>query len=174
VAHTVAPRLVRGLDYYRRTTFEVVSTSLGAQSALLGGGRYDGLIEELGGPPVPGFGFAVGEDRLVMSLPDDLPGLGQSVEVFIVVLGDEAVAVGLLAAARLRDAGRAAVVEPAPQKSLKAQMRRANDLKARFALILGADEISRGTLTVKRMADGAQREVPAASLVQALTELAHG
>jgi histidyl-tRNA synthetase len=174
VAHTVAPRLVRGLDYYRRTTFEVVSTSLGAQSALLGGGRYDGLIEELGGPPVPGFGFAVGEDRLVMSLPDDLPGLGQSVEVFIVVLGDEAVEAGLLAAARLRDAGRAAVVEPAPQKSLKAQMRRANDLKARFALILGADEISRGTLTVKRMADGAQREVPAASLVQALTELAHG
>jgi len=174
VAHTVAPRLVRGLDYYRRTTFEVVSTSLGAQSALLGGGRYDGLIEELGGPPVPGFGFAVGEDRLVMSLPGDLPGLEQAPEVFIVVLGDEAVQAGLLAATRLRDAGHAAVVEPSPQKSLKAQMRRANDLKARFVLILGADEVARGTLTVKRMADGAQREVPAASLVQALTELAHG
>ena len=174
VAHTVAPRLVRGLDYYRRTTFEVVSTSLGAQSALLGGGRYDGLIEELGGPPAPGFGFAMGEDRLVMSLPGDLPGLEQASGVFIVVLGDEAVAAGLLAAARLREAGRAAVVEPAPQKSLKAQMRRANDLKARFVLILGADEIARGTLTVKRMADGAQQEVAAASLVQALTELEHG
>jgi len=174
VAHTVAPRLVRGLDYYRRTTFEVVSTSLGAQSALLGGGRYDGLIEELGGPPVPGFGFAVGEDRLVMSLPGDLPGLEQATEVFVVVLGEEAVQAGLAAAARLREAGRAAVLEPAPHKSLKAQMRRANDLKARFVLILGADEAARGTLTVKRMADGAQREVPAASLVQALTELAHG
>ena len=174
VAHTVAPRLVRGLDYYRRTTFEVVSSGLGAQSALLGGGRYDGLIEALGGPPAPGFGFAMGEDRLVMSLPDDLPGLEESPEVFVVVLGDEAVQAGLLAAARLRDAGRAAVVEPAPRKSLKAQMRRANDLKARYVLILGADEVARGTLTVKRMADGAQKEVPAASLVSALTELAHG
>jgi histidyl-tRNA synthetase len=174
VATTVAPRLVRGLDYYRRTTFEVVSSELGAQSALLGGGRYDGLIEELGGPPVPGFGFAVGEDRLVMSLPADLPGLEQAPEIFVVVLGEEAVAAALEAASRLRDAGRAVVVEPAPRKSLKAQMRRANDLKARFVLILGADEVARGTLTLKRMADGAQQEVPPASLVKTLAELAHG
>ena len=173
VKHTVAPRLVRGLDYYRRTTFEVVSSGLGAQSALLGGGRYDGLIEELGGPPTPGFGFAVGEDRLVMSLPADLPGLEQAPEIFVVVLGEEAVAAALAAAARLRDAGRAVVVEPAPRKSLKAQMRRANDLKARFVLILGADEVARGTLTVKRMADGAQQEIPPASLVETLAELAH-
>jgi histidyl-tRNA synthetase len=173
IAHTVAPRLVRGLDYYRRTIFEVVGRELGAQSALLGGGRYDGLVEELGGPAVPGFGFAIGEDRLVMSLPADLPGLDRPTEVFVAVLGEAAIEEGLLAAQRIREAGRTSVLEPVPDRSLKAQLRRANDLKAPFVLILGADEAAKGTLTVKRMADGTQKEVPAAALVETLKEMAH-
>ncbi|HUD73232.1 MAG TPA: histidine--tRNA ligase [Dongiaceae bacterium] len=173
VAHTVAPRLVRGLDYYRRTTFEVVSSDLGAQSALLGGGRYDGLVQELGGPAVPGFGFAVGEDRLVMSLPADRAGLQPVLDAFVVTLGEEAVAAGLEAAGRLRAAGRSVVLEPLPAKSLKAQLRRANDLGARHVVILGADEAARGIVTLKSMADGTQREIPAAQLVEALGEPAH-
>ncbi|HKQ96330.1 MAG TPA: histidine--tRNA ligase [Candidatus Polarisedimenticolia bacterium] len=173
VAYAIDPRLVRGLDYYRRTTFEVVSSALGAQSALLGGGRYDGLVQELGGPPVPGFGFAVGEDRLVMLLAEDAPGIRTSLDAYVIALGEAAIAAGLEAAGRLRAAGRCVLLEPQPEKSLKAQLRRANDLGARHVVILGADEAARGSVTLKSMADGTQREVPAANLVEALGEPAH-
>jgi histidyl-tRNA synthetase len=173
VSYQLAPRLVRGLDYYRRTTFEVTSPGLGAQSALLGGGRYDGLVQSLGGPPVPGFGFAVGEDRLVMCLAEGLEGTEDDADVFVALVGQEAVAPALLAAARLRSAGRRVIFDPLPDRSLKAQLRRAHDLRARFVLILGADEVTRGALTVKRMGDGIQRTVPEGHVVEALMELSH-
>jgi len=174
VPHVMAPRLVRGLDYYRRTTFEVTQPSLGAQSSLLGGGRYDGLVQALGGPPVAGFGFAVGEDRLVLCLPESLAGIEEHPDVCVVLLGEAGVGPALAAASRLRKSGRRVVLDPLPDKSLKAQLRRANDLQAAFVLILGGEEAERGTLTLKRMTDGAQRSAREADIVQALEELSHG
>jgi histidyl-tRNA synthetase len=152
------PRLVRGLDYYCRTTFEVSLAGLGAQNALLGGGRYDGLVQSLGGPPVPGFGFAAGEERLVLSLPVDAELPQSTPEVYIVTLGEPALRQAPVMAARLRSQGRRVVLDPLPAKSLRAQLRRANDLGARFVLIVGEQEIARGRYTLKRMSDGAQVE----------------
>ena len=168
--HRVEPRLVRGLDYYRRTAFEVTLRSLGAQNALLGGGRYDGLIRELGGPDVPGFGFAVGEERLVMALPDALPATTGGAEVFIAAVGESGVERALLVARLVRRAGRTVVFEPAPDKSLKAQMRRANDLRARFTLILGETEVRERTVTLKTMSDGAQETIPEDRVTTRLAE----
>jgi len=173
VPFTVSPRLVRGLDYYRRTTFEVLVPTLGAQNALLGGGRYDGLVQELGGPATPGFGFAIGEDRLVMSLPESLAGLETELDAFLVVLGEGALLAGLEAAARLRAEGRTTVLDPLTGRSLRSQMRRAHDLGARFAIILGEEEVAQGLVTIKKMADGTQTRVPASRLAETLTELAH-
>jgi histidyl-tRNA synthetase len=173
IAYDVDPRLMRGLDYYRRTAFEVVAPSLGAQNALLGGGRYDGLVESLGGPAVPGFGFAVGEDRLVLSLPDAAGRGDDRPEVAIVALGEPAIAAALDVARRLRRAGRSVTFDPAPGKSLKAQMRRANDRQAAFVLILGEEEMARGVLTLRKMSDGAQATVAQAELLTKLQEMAH-
>ena len=174
VRYTMDPRLVRGLDYYRRTTFEVTLPTLGAQSALLGGGRYDGLVQELGGPAVPGFGFAVGEDRLVMSLPADRASADATPDAVAVILGEEGVGPAIEAARRLREAGMTVVVEPFPDRSAKAQLRRANDLKAKTALLVGSSEASAGTITVKRLADGLQKTVPAHDLAATLKEMLHG
>jgi histidyl-tRNA synthetase len=174
IAYSVDARLVRGLDYYRRTAFEVTQPSLGAQNALLGGGRYDGLVESLGGPPVPGFGFAVGEDRLVMSLPANAVLSDHTPEIFVAAMGPEAVGRALVVTGRLRHAGRRVVFDPLPAKSLKAQMRRANDLKARFVVILGEQEMAGGVVTLKRMSDGAQATVGEADLETRLQEMARG
>jgi histidyl-tRNA synthetase len=173
VPHVLAPRLVRGLDYYRRTTFEVTQPALGAQSALLGGGRYDGLVQELGGPPVAGFGFAIGEDRLVLCLPEELAGIDDHPDVFVAPLGEPALGPALQAASRLRLSGKRVVLDPLPERSLKSQMRRAHDLQARFVLILGEEEVKNGTFTLKRMADGEQRRTPDSDLLRALTEMSH-
>jgi histidyl-tRNA synthetase len=172
IPHTVDPRLVRGLDYYSRTAFEVTVPGLGAQNALLGGGRYDGLVEALGGPAIPGFGFAVGEDRLVMSLPEDATLPATAPDVFVVALGEASVGPALRVARRLRRAARRVVLDPLPGKSLKAQMRRANDLGARFVLILGQEEIARGQVILKRMSDGAQATVGEQELESRIGEMA--
>jgi histidyl-tRNA synthetase len=174
VRYAMDPRLVRGLDYYRRTTFEVTLPTLGAQSALLGGGRYDGLVQELGGPAVPGFGFAVGEDRLVMSLPSDRTGADPAPDAVAVILGEEGAGPALEAARRLREAGMTVVVEPFPERSARAQLRRANDLKAKTALLLGSSEAAAGTITVKRLADGLQKTVAARDVAATVKELLHG
>ncbi len=168
VPYGIDPRLVRGLDYYRRTAFEVTQPSLGAQNALLGGGRYDGLIEALGGPPVPGFGFAVGEDRLVMSLPAGAPVPDPTPDLVVVALGEESVARALLVARTLRRAGRRVIFDPLPDRSLKSQMRRANDLGSGFVLIVGQQEIASGSFVLKRMSDGAQWTVGEKDLVARL------
>jgi histidyl-tRNA synthetase len=173
VPHVLAPRLVRGLDYYRRTTFEVTQPALGAQSALLGGGRYDGLVQELGGPPVAGFGFAIGEDRLVLCLPEVLPGLEDHPDVYVAPLGEPALGPALEAASRLRLSGKRVVLDPLPERSLKSQMRRAHDLQARFVLILGEEEVRNGTVTLKRMTDGEQRSTPDPDLLRTLTAMSH-
>jgi histidyl-tRNA synthetase len=171
VPHRLDPRLVRGLDYYRRTAFEVSLPTLGAQNALLGGGRYDGLVEELGGPAVPGFGFAVGEDRLVMSIPDTAPRPEAEPGVVVVALGEPAIAGGLRLARTLRGQGRTVVLDPRPGRSLKAQLRHAQGRGAAFVLILGDQEVERGEVTLKRMSDGFQVTLAEADVPGRLREM---
>jgi histidyl-tRNA synthetase len=170
VRHRVDPRLVRGLDYYRRTAFEVALPSLGAQNALLGGGRYDGLMRELGGPDVPGFGFAVGEERLVMALSARVVE-GRRPEVVIAAVGEQGVERALLVARALRAAGRKVVFDPFPDKSLKAQLRRAHDLQARFVLIFGESEVKERSVTVKIMSDGSQETIAEDAVTSRLREM---
>jgi histidyl-tRNA synthetase len=161
-------RLVRGLDYYMRTTFEITAPGLGSQNAVCGGGRYDGLVELLGGPATKGIGFAIGEDRLILSLQESGKGSTQrGLDVFIAWMGEAAYATAVHAARTLRDAGFSVELPPAPQKFGKA-LGQADKLGARYALILGEDEVASGQWTVKTLADGSQRKVPQAEIVQAL------
>ena len=173
VAYRVDPRLVRGLDYYRRTAFEVTQSGLGAQNAILGGGRYDGLVAALGGPPVPGFGFAIGQDRLILSLPSDASIPRDEPEIVVVALGGASVPPALMAARRLRRRGRRVLFDPLPEKSLKAQLRHANDRHARLVIIVGEEEIARGMLTLKRMADGTQETLRTEDLEARVEALDH-
>jgi histidyl-tRNA synthetase len=171
VPYSIDSRLVRGLDYYCRTTFEVALAGLGAQNALLGGGRYDGLVQSLGGPPIPGFGFAVGEDRLVMSVPPSVDVPRGAPDVYVIALGETTLPTALMLATTLRAAERPTVLDPLPHKSLKAHMRHANDLGARAVLIVGEQETARGEYTLKRMSDGTQISTSASSLVARVREM---
>ncbi len=164
----VSHRLVRGLDYYTRTTFEILGgASLGAQNALLGGGRYDGLVKQLGGPDRVGIGFAVGLDRMVLAMPDRPAERGRN-GVFVAAVGDEArdAAIALLADLR-RDGVRAQMEFGA--RGVKAQMKRADRLGVTHTIIVGGDELSRGEVTVKDMTTGDQTAVPRSRIVQFLS-----
>ena len=158
VAYQLDPRLVRGLDYYVRTTFEAVTGDLGAQNAVAGGGRYDGLVAELGGPAQGCIGFGMGMERLAL-LIDDQPQWQSGPELFIAALGEEARAWAFGKALELRKQGRW-VEMTSEDKSLKAQMRRADKLGAARVLIVGESEMAAGVGQLKDMRDGgAQREV---------------
>jgi histidyl-tRNA synthetase len=155
VRYELDPRLVRGLDYYVRTTFEVIGPGLGAQGAVGAGGRYDGLVAQLGGPAVSGIGFAFGVDRLVLSLQasdatiDERVAAELAPEVFIAPLGADAEAAALGVARRLRAAG--VRVELDGGRSLKSLMRRADRLKARLVMILGEEELAQRRATLRDM-----------------------
>ncbi len=151
----IDPRLVRGLDYYTRTTFEVEGREgLGAQSAILGGGRYDGLFENLGGPPTPALGFAVGLERLLMALPRPQQA-DSGLDLVVVHQGAAAFERALEVARRLRATGTRLDLEP-PDRSMKAQMREASRRGARYALIIGEEELRSGLYALKRLEDGEQ------------------
>jgi histidyl-tRNA synthetase len=155
IDYEVRPRLVRGLDYYMRTTFEVVHGSLGAQNSVLGGGRYDGLAESLGSKVhSPGIGFSIGEDRLVMSVEGDQPA--PVLDLLIAPLGDAAVRHSAVLARDLRASGL--VVEIVEGK-LKRAMELANKLGARFTLILGDNELAEGRYALKNMTTGEQQSL---------------
>lgn len=154
VACEVNPRLVRGLDYYCRTAFEVISAGLGAQNAVGGGGRYDGLVAQLGGPDVAGLGFALGLDRLAMVTGVEAPA-GDPLAV-ILPLEEGAVGPALRLATALRDDGMTVGVEPVG-RSLKALLGVADRRKARLAVILGADELAAGRATVRNLVRKADR-----------------
>ncbi|MBI5428197.1 MAG: histidine--tRNA ligase [Nitrospinae bacterium] len=162
------PLLVRGLDYYTRTTFEVVSSSLGAQNAVCGGGRYDSLVEEFEGPQTPCFGFALGLERLILSLPPDkTENIGSPPDVYLVSLGVETQRETFRIAQELRASGL--FVERDYEEnpvSLKSQMRKANAKACRFALILGENELKSGKLVLKNMANGEQTEIPSSDLAR--------
>jgi histidyl-tRNA synthetase len=159
-------RLVRGLDYYMRTTFEITAKGLGSQNAVCGGGRYDGLIELLGGPPTKGIGFAIGEDRLILSVQEAGKGaVAAGRDVYIAWMGEKAQTTAIAAARRLRDAGLRVELPPVKQKFGKA-LGQADKLGAQYALILGDDEVASGQWTVKTLADGKQEKVAEKELVE--------
>jgi histidyl-tRNA synthetase len=172
-------RLVRGLDYYMRTTFEITAAGLGSQNAVCGGGRYDGLVELLGGPPTKGIGFAIGEDRLILSLLETghsplatrhSPAPTWSGPLlYIAWVGDKAHATAIRAAKDLRAAGFSVELPPIEQKFGKA-LGQADKLGARYALILGDNEVSEGLWTLKTLADGSQQKLTEPDLLQFLRE----
>lgn len=165
ISFVIDPRLVRGLDYYTRTAFELISGSLGAQNALGGGGRYDYLAEELGGKPTPGVGFAAGIERLLMVMEKDglLPSPPARVEVFIATLGEEALRWGFATARRLRAHGWRVDLDFLG-RSLKAQMKEANRSGARLAIIAGETELQAQKVVVRDLAESVQKEVPMTDL----------
>ncbi|CDL00958.1 Histidyl-tRNA synthetase [Magnetospirillum gryphiswaldense MSR-1 v2] len=153
IPFVVNPKLVRGLDYYCHTAFEFTTTALGAQGTVLAGGRYDGLIGQMGGPATPGIGWAAGIERLSM-LVQDLPQLDRPIS--IIPMGDTLPA--LVLADRLRAAGLS--VDMGFSGNMKKRMARANKANARFAVILGEDELARGAVTLRDLDAGTQEEIP--------------
>jgi histidyl-tRNA synthetase len=162
------PRLVRGLDYYTRTTFEVTHGALGAQNSILGGGRYDGLAEALGSRvPAPGIGFSIGEDRLVLAIEEQISAEELArLDVYLVPIGQAAVKECAMLARELRGAGFS--VELSVEQKVKRAMELANKLGARFAVIVGEDELERGEAALKDMARGEQTMVARSGLAEAL------
>ncbi len=180
-------RLVRGLDYYMRTTFEITAPGLGSQNAVCGGGRYDGLVELLGGPPTKGIGFAIGEDRLILSLQEQARQSEASPEraaraasansplatrhspllIYIAWMGQNTYATAVRAAKDLRNAGFSVELPPSELKFGKA-LGQADKLGAKFALILGEDEVTEGLWTLKTLDDGAQIKLPEPALIEHL------
>jgi histidyl-tRNA synthetase len=161
-------RLVRGLDYYMRTTFEITAQGLGSQNAVCGGGRYDGLVELLGGPPTKGIGFAIGEDRLILSLQESGKAPAQQGrDVYIAWMGEKAQATAVRAAKDFRKAGFSVELPPMEQKFGKA-LGHADKLGAKYALILGDNEVSEGLWTLKTLADGSQAKFSEADLLEYL------
>jgi histidyl-tRNA synthetase len=167
VPYVINPRLVRGLDYYVRTAFEVVSGAVGSQSAVVAGGRYDGLVEALGGAPVAGTGFAIGLERLALALQAGKGKASTSPDVAILALGDAAVAQANSVAAELR-AQDVRTDFLSPGRGLKALLRRADKLNARYALIIGGNEIARGVVQVRDLRESVQREVLRTDVVDLL------
>jgi histidyl-tRNA synthetase len=171
VAYSVEPRLVRGLDYYVRTAYEFTSDALGAQSAVAGGGRYDGLVETLGGPPTPGIGFALGAERLALILE----ALGRPVPqrrpvVFLVSADAAGAAAGLRLSSELRKSGVACDLDARGGK-LARQFKQAERVEARFALVLGSQELAAGEGKLKDMTTRAETPVKLAGLVARLREV---
>jgi histidyl-tRNA synthetase len=162
-------RLVRGFDYYTRTVFEVHPPGGGSQAAIGAGGRYDGLIEELGGKPTPGIGFAAGIERIILNLKkqgisvETPPGL----QALVAFMGDRAGEEAIKLAAQLRREGIGAVTAAAA-RSLKAQLRQANALNVRYTLIIGEDEVKAGTVTLRDMSRARQETVPRSGLAKRL------
>jgi len=171
VKYEKTPRLVRGLDYYVRTTFECVHDGLGAQSAIGGGGRYDGLIETLGGPAIGGVGFGLGVDRTCLAVQaEGLQLVNEaSTEVFLIPVGDEAITKVVGLAGEIRSAGINSDIAY-DGRSIKAAMKSADRSGAKIAVIIGENEMSSGTAVVKNLVDGSQESLPVESVVRVLLE----
>jgi histidyl-tRNA synthetase len=167
IAYTLKPRLVRGLDYYMRTTFEITHGALGAQNALLGGGRYDGLAETIGSKvPAPGIGFSIGEDRLVMAVEEAGKAKGAALDLYIAPMGDTALRHCAVLAGEIRKLNLS--VEVGTDRKLKRMLELANKLEARFTLILGDNEIVSQAYSLKNMATGEQETLSRQALLDRL------
>lgn len=159
VPYSINPLIIRGLDYYTRTTFEVISQDLGSQNAVCGGGRYDQLMHDLGGPDLPGIGFAIGEERLIFALHKKGVGSERLIDCFIVALGQHATREAFLWVERARKLGLRSEMD-LRGGSLKAQLRRADKMGATRVIILGDKELAAGSAPVRNMTEGTQEEVP--------------
>jgi len=155
IEYTINPEIVRGLDYYSKTVFEFVSTGIGAQGTVCGGGRYDGLVTQLGGNPVPACGFGMGIERLTLLLKsqDKMPDVDLSPDIYIAPMNDAALIKAMCIVKDLREAGISAVTD-LQGRSLKAQMKYSDKTGAKFTVVLGEDEIANNSVTVKKMSDG--------------------
>ena len=165
----VDPRLVRGLDYYTKTAFEIKYEPLGAQSAVAGGGRYDGLVEEIGGAPTPAVGFACGLERVMLAIETQhlYEAKPENPDVFVVALGDEAKKVAFPLIMKLRDAGIAAQMDYGG-RSMKSQMKQANKSGARHAVIIGEDEVKENAVMLRDMSSSEQEKVSLADVISKL------
>ncbi|OPY88053.1 MAG: Histidine--tRNA ligase [Syntrophaceae bacterium PtaU1.Bin231] len=167
--YRINERMVRGLDYYCRTAFEITTEHLGAQNAVAGGGRYDGLVRDLGGPDIPGIGFAIGMERLISLLPDQDDGPGRSLDLFVAAIGEKAQEVAYGICNRLRMRGLSVEMEIGG-KSLKSQMKRADRLGCRYTLILGENELAQGSAGLRDMKSAAQSSVPLPGIEDTVTD----
>jgi histidyl-tRNA synthetase len=152
----VNARLVRGLDYYNRTVFEWVTDALGAQGTVAGGGRYDGLFEELGGKPTPACGFAIGVERMILLLEAQGKARPAALDAYVLHMGDKAASVARQVAETLRDHGAMLVVH-AGGGGFKSQMKKADASGARLAIIVGDDEAAAGTVSIKHLREGGEQ-----------------
>jgi len=168
--YVIDPRMVRGLDYYMRTTFEIITDRLGAQNAVGGGGRYNGLVRDLGGPDIPGIGFAIGMERLILLLQQEQTEEVRHPLIFVATLGEAARKPGFLLAQQLRQLGLETDIDY-EVRSLKSQMRRADKLGVRHVIILGEEELAKGEIQVRDMMDKTQTVLPLSSAARALKEI---
>ncbi|MEA1882010.1 MAG: histidine--tRNA ligase [Candidatus Marinimicrobia bacterium] len=169
IQYELTPRLVRGLDYYTRTTFEITSTALGAQDAICGGGRYDGLVETLGGKPTAGIGFAAGMERILLALGND-ETCGDTIQVYIVGLGEDVRSIVVKLAENLRQ-NNVVTEFDVLRRSMKAQMREANKAGARYAILIGDRELESGEAEVKDLSSGEQQKIALDALVDHIISL---
>lgn len=171
IEYVVDPGIVRGLDYYTKTAFEFVTDSIGAQGTVCGGGRYDHLIEEVGGPPIPGVGFGLGIERLLLTMEAngvEIPE-PEGVEVFIAVMGDEAKAFGLKLLRQLRQAGVRAEMDTMA-RNIKGQFKYANRLHAKKTVVIGDNELAEKKVAIKDMETSQQAEVAMDDIIKELTK----
>lgn len=170
IEYVIDPNIVRGLDYYTKTAFEFVTTKIGAQGTVCGGGRYDHLIEELGGPPIPGVGFGLGIERLIMLMEaNDVKFPEESrPEVFIAVMGEAAKSFGLKLCRELRQKGVIAEMDTL-SRNIKGQFKYADRLGAKYTLVIGEDELKKGVVSLKDMAKSEQREIKIKNIYEEIT-----
>ncbi len=174
IPYSLNHRLVRGLDYYNLTTFEVTATNLGAQNAVGAGGRYDGLVETLGGPPTPAVGFAIGLERMSMLLPESATGRApEDLAIYVAGFGNQGAVAGLTALEELRLAGLRAVSD-FRSTTLKAHLRQADRLASRFTLIIGDDEVVKGSAVLRDMKTKVQYDVNLSTLSPQIQSLLPG
>ncbi|MDH4226992.1 MAG: histidine--tRNA ligase [Deltaproteobacteria bacterium] len=167
VSYEINPRMVRGLDYYTRTTFEVIATEgLGSQNAIAAGGRYDNLVKELGGPQTPCFGFAIGMERLALTMPEKSDTARTA---HIITMGDGTLKTAMEAAATIRGHGVPATID-ASSASLKSKMKKADRIGSRFVIIIGEDELKEGLFSLKDMTAGTQERVTREALLEKLAD----
>ena len=171
IRYTIDPGIVRGLDYYTKTAFEFVTTGIGAQDTVCGGGRYDHLVEEIGGPSIPGVGFGLGKERLIilMEQKESLIEDNNAPDIAVSFIGDKArlYALGLLH--ELRQQGVAAIIDTL-NRNLKGQMKYANKLKAGYSVVIGDDEIEHGVVTLKDMKSGEQKQINSKDITKEITK----
>ena len=167
ISYVVDPRIVRGLDYYTKTAFEFVTTKIGAQGTICGGGRYDHLVEEIGGPSIPGVGFGLGKERLLilMEQNDIIVDDPNVPDISVSFIGDKARLYALDLVHKLRACGFSAIIDTL-NRNLKGQMKYANKLNARYSVVIGDNEIEKGIVTLKNMHSGEQKEINAIDITK--------